>query len=549
MSNTYDRVLTTPSTQREQDRPDQVRNNAGGFVFTVGDRTRLERFLILGTAGGTYYATERDLTKQNYQFLIDLIARYEVLVWQTIKEISQSGRAYRNSPAIFALALLFKYGKIKDGPQTREEYTAKNLLPFVCRTSTHLFEFIRYVNALGGWSRSLRAAVAAWYENKSTEGLAYQVVKYRQRDGYTHTDAMRLSHPRNIDPVVGNFVLGKTGLVCDGRDELDIIRGFISVQESSDVRQILSILDQPYGRGLPWEAIPTQFLKSAEVWKSLFYNGQVTGQALVRNITRLARIGAFNDMVFARDYAIRLTDEDMIAKTRLHPIQYLLAAVVHTSGQFNRGRGSGLLTWASIDRHMDWTPSAVITDALNDGFYLAFKYTQPANKRTMVSLDVSASMSSAASGLDLTCAQLGAAMAMSIARGEPYYLVNCFSSKLKELPITPNMTFAEVMRITSNLNFGSTDCSLPILEATKNKIEVDTFFVFTDNETWAGQIHPYQALQTYRQKSGIAARLVVAAATATEFSIADPTDSGMLDLAGGDANMPKIVADFSAGRI
>src|SRR5207247_2435112 len=106
MSNPYTRALSTPVPQSEQEDPRQVQNNAGGFTFTVSDKDRLERFLVLGTDGGTYYVQERDLTKQNVNYLIELIKRDPVLVINTTADISRAGRAYRNSPAIFVLALL-----------------------------------------------------------------------------------------------------------------------------------------------------------------------------------------------------------------------------------------------------------------------------------------------------------------------------------------------------------------------------------------------------------------------------------------------------------
>jgi len=92
-----------------------------------------------------------------------------------------------------------------------------------------------------------------------------------------------------------------------------------------------------------------------------------------------------------------------------------------------------------------------------------------------------------------------------------------------------------------------TDCALPMLYATKNTIEVDTFVIYTDNETWAGSIHPHQALQEYRRKTGIPARLVVVGMTATEFTIADPTDPGMLDVVGFDAAVPSLITEFARG--
>jgi len=37
---------------------DQVKNSNAGYVYALDDWTRVDRFLILGTEGGTYYATE-----------------------------------------------------------------------------------------------------------------------------------------------------------------------------------------------------------------------------------------------------------------------------------------------------------------------------------------------------------------------------------------------------------------------------------------------------------------------------------------------------------
>lgn len=85
--------------------------------------------------------------------------------------------------------------------------------------------------------------------------------------------------------------------------------------------------------------------------------------------------------------------------------------------------------------------------------------------------------------------------------------------------------------------------------ATANKVLADTFVVYTDNETWAGSVHPHQALRGYRDWSGIDARLVVVGLTATDFTIADPADPGMLDISGFDSALPTLLTDFSARAI
>jgi 60 kDa SS-A/Ro ribonucleoprotein len=75
---------------------------------------------------------------------------------------------------------------------------------------------------------------------------------------------------------------------------------------------------------------------------------------------------------------------------------------------------------------------------------------------------------------------------------------------------------------------------------------VDTFVVYTDNETWAGNIHPAQALRAYRERMGIAAKLVVVAMVSNGFTIADPDDAGMLDVVGFDTATPQVISDFTA---
>lgn len=522
--------VATPQTQKTPGRTDEVKNNAGGYVFKVDDKSRLERFLILGTDKGTYYVNEPQLTEQNVKVVTDLIRKDERFVVDTTVDVSSSGRALKNSPAIFTMAKVMTEG-------TDKAY-ARPAVRNVARTSTHLFEYGNYIKSLGGWGRAKRRSIAEWYEGMDANALAYQAVKYRQRNGWTHRDLFRLAHPQGVNQTVGNFILGN-----EYGDDIEILNGFREMQAATTVEQVISVLGRY--KMLPWETIPTQFLKDVKVWKSLFYNGQLKGQALVRNITRLARIGAFDDMKFAADYAARLTDAEMIAKTRLHPINFLNAVVVHEEGQVDR-KSQGY--W-SYGRNKDWRTNGKIVDALNEGFHMAFKSVVPAGKRTLVATDVSGSMSQNAIGLDLSCAQVSAAVSMTVARTEPYSDIVGFASSVRDLGITAKSSLADAMRKVQQYNFGSTDASAAIEYAIKNRIEVDTFVIVTDNETYGGRRKPFQALKDYREKTGIEARLAVLGVASTDFTIADSTDRGMMDFVGFDANAPKALADFSAGRI
>lgn len=527
----------TPLTQRTPGRTDEVRNSEGSYVFSVDEKNRLERFFILGTDGGTYYVGERELTKDNVDFLRKSIKNNERLVVDTLVDVSVNGRALRQSAVLFALALVLSEGQDK-------AYARAAALKVV-RIPTHLYEFANYLDTLGGWGRAKRSAVADWFTTKDVNSLAYHAVKYRSRtvDGKTWTlrDLMRLSHPKGVDQRVGNFILGKP--YTDAHDR-DIIDAFSEVQAAKSAQDAVKTL-KVY-KNLPWEALPTTVLKDPEVWKTLFYNGQLNGQALVRSITRLARIGAFNDMRFTADYAERLVDPEMIERTKLHPINFLNAAIVHKDGQYDR---KGAYSPWNRYRSKDWTSSSKIEDALQEGFYEAFKHVEPANKNTLVAVDVSSSMAaSAGNGLDLTAAQVAAAVSMTVARTEKYSEIVGFAHDIKHLGITPNTRLSDAMRKVQDANFGSTNVAAAIDYARTRKLDIDTFVIITDNEANRGA-KPTQALDRYRKATGRDARLAVLAVSATQYSVADPQDKLQMDFVGFDSNAPKVLADFSAGRL
>jgi 60 kDa SS-A/Ro ribonucleoprotein len=237
-----------------------------------------------------------------------------------------------------------------------------------------------------------------------------------------------------------------------------------------------------------------------------------------------------------RGVAEQLADAERLIKARVHPVNVLVALRTYASGVSARGS-------------MTWQPVPQITDALDAAFYAAFAAVEPAGKRTMLALDVSGSMTQPASGLPLTCREATAALALVTAATEPRTFITGFTTGLSVLDISPRRRLDDAIRAVSNLRFGGTDCALPMLAALQSNWEVDHFAVYTDNETWAGAMHPHQALREYREKTGIPARMSVTGMTATDFTIADPDDPGTLDVAGFDSAVPSLLADFARGDI
>jgi 60 kDa SS-A/Ro ribonucleoprotein len=290
--------------------------------------------------------------------------------------------------------------------------------------------------------------------------------------------------------------------------------------------------------------VPTPLLKHPEVWEALLEEMPFT--ALVRNLATLTRVGVLAPGSGAADaVAARLADVDALRRARVHPVQILSALRTYARGRGVRGRGA-------------WTPVARVVDALDAAFYLAFGAVEPAGGRVMLALDVSGSMMANVLGLEgLSCREASAAMALVTAATEPRHFFTAFtagkyrsmhpgfSSGLTPLSISPRQRLDDVVRQVESLPFGGTDCALPMVEAMKNRWLVDLFVVYTDNETWAGDVHPAQALRRYRERTGIPAKLVVVGMASNGFSIADPEDAGMLDVVGFDAAAPQLIADFA----
>jgi hypothetical protein len=195
MSSTYVNALKNVPQTEPIPGKNQIKNNAGGYVYQADDFDRLDRFLILGSDENTYYVGKAPLTRDNATVVLRCIAQDGIRTVNRIVEISVSGRAPKNDPAIFALALA-----AKNGDDATRSLAYKSVSK-VCRTGTFLFQFANAINELGGWGRGARNSIASWYTDKDANSLAYQLVKYRQRDGWSHRDLLRLSHPKATDDV------------------------------------------------------------------------------------------------------------------------------------------------------------------------------------------------------------------------------------------------------------------------------------------------------------------------------------------------------------
>ena len=523
-------------------------NSAGGYAWPVDDWTRLDRFLVLGSEGGSYYASERKLTLENAQAVIRCLQADGARAVARIVEISESGRAPKADPAIFALALATTERASADARKA-----ALDALPRVCRTGTHLFHFAGYVDGLRGWGRGLRRAVTEWY-GMPAEKLAYQAVKYQSRDGWSHRDLLRLSHAKvpadSAHQLVYEWIVKGWESASEAPHpvpELRLVWAFERAKRAETRAEVVRLIRE---HRLPREAVPTQWLTEAEVWEAVLEEMPMT--ALSRSLATMTRVGLIApNSAGTRRVVEQLGDGDRLLKARVHPIAVLAALKTYAQGHGERGKNT-------------WTPGQPVVDALDAAFYASFGSVRRTGKRWLLALDVSGSMDcgTVAGVPGLTPRVASAAMALITAATEQAHTFVGFTAGrggfggqwgggdpgVTEIPISPRKRLDSIVKQVAALPMGGTDCALPMLWAMKRKVEADVFVIYTDSETWAGAIHPAQALRQYRERMGIPAKLVVVGMVSNGFSIADPEDGGMLDVVGFDTAAPNLVSDFATAE-
>lgn len=529
-----------PQTERLNEL--QVQNNAGGYSYRIDDKTRLLRYLVLGSDGGTYYCGENMMKRENVACIDRLIMAGRGLeVVDCIYKVSIQGRSCKQNSVLYALAVCAR----SNDPHTKT--AAYRVLPEVCRIPTHLFQFIKYCeneSSGTGWGRAHKRAVCNWYKRYKNEPLklAYLVTKYRNRNDWSHKDVLRLAHIKTPDDSVG-FVVKylvkglKHAKMTENQEITDSdkekVKKFLEAVEKAnsctDENVIIGLIDTFH---LAREHVPTEMLNSPSVWQALIWKMPMT--AMIRNLGKMSSLELLSEGTENEKKIVKkLTDREQLSSSKIHPFTILIAW-----NQYKKGHGDkGSLKWKVNHR---------VLKALDDAFHLSFSNVEPTGKRISLAIDVSGSMNCPVVGnASVTAREASAAMMMLTARVESDFEIVAFSRGLTKLNINSNDSLQSVISKCNQLYFSMTDCSLPITNAIEQSKSFDVFIIYTDSETYYGMTHPSEALVRYRQYMGVPdAKLVVVGMASNGFSIADPNDPFMMDVVGFDTAAPQAIENF-----
>lgn len=553
-------------TDKDKASEDQVRNSAGGYVYQVDKLDLLKRMLIFGTKYGTYYLQSKDMTRE-FAELVRACAKEDAvnLTDYTLKIIRDTylrGMYLDEQSVIFALATFCS-------TQYASHIRGLEMIPEL-RTGTALLTFCAMIDMQRGWGRAVRSAVAKWY-NREPSIVAYQILKYRERNGWSHRDVLRKAHVVPSTPVhqilfsyitygwgkdwrydleteTGKYVFtGRVGNTNPSRlnekdiftncelsmdsDFLEQIAAYERVKDSNDIQYVSG---QVKDHRMTIEMVPNE-KRAPEVWESLSFNMPIA--SLIRNLNKLSETGLFFSNSEAADMIYKkLEDITLLRKARIHPIDLYLAWSAYDAG---------------TNRNMNWKSDARVSDCLRKSTNAMLNVPVESVElyhRVLIAIDHSGSMGYAMTS-GMTVFDLACFTATYLKNKFNYGDVITFSCDQIVNPLSFDSDHFKNFALAHASRSGSgTSCSDVLLYAQNQyyqwRIKYDAIIILTDSETWASQYNIETAVKQYRASVNSQMRFINIAMVANSYTLAKPLSLNDMEFTGFDTNMLDIIEDF-----
>ncbi len=474
--------------------PDQVPNNAGGFVWQISDKEQVIRYLIIGSEGGNYYQTPQQVSSTCASCVLRMTRTPDNFKWliNTIRQVSIEGRAAKQEPTLLALATAIVFART---PADKTE--ALNAVKDCVRILTHMYMLIGYIKIFSkaghpsltaasastsvsnsnevpvaggrnpppvtgsGIGRGIRRVFGEYFYSRTGIEIANLMTKYQNREGWTIKDVLTLIHinPSQMKDDGGRLAIEH---VFKTKEEFEPIlatapptteptKTFISAikeihtivlrpssTSSATTQQELDRIVQLINQvGLCREQLPSQLFKYKRVWEALLTNKGANGKgkgmpltALIRNLGKLS------------------TSEIGIITPSLTPSVTAICDRITDAHEIKRTRIHpytilvAMLTYKKGQGDkgsMIWHANPQIIAALDKAFKLAFQNITPTGKRIKIALDVSGSMSSAfCTGSPIVSCAVGSVAMMMMT----LYVENQHRLKLATAPATSSTSTA-----------------------------------------------------------------------------------------------------------
>jgi len=563
------------------------------FTHIISLKDYITRILILGSKNNKYSSSSKGVDECSKQYIQEqIIAGNGQQILDVLREIYIAGRAPKQDTTFMIHAMLCKASDV---------VLRTSALEFIkeYRTISQIYSWknihAKTPNSDGtkskGFGRAVKRELNNWILAKTPEQLRYQVTKYMSRGKWGIKDLLKCIHTKtgtgddrvfkDKDGTDKPIKIKHSGpatetdlilrFIVDGSDKMvelatkhtlltsptykylkaiDCCKNMTEIDNADKLEFLLKTIRH---FRLTREQVPTAALTILPVQLALLTDLDHTKvtmpmTALLRNLANLTRLYVFDDAHILQLVVNHLKNAEVITKAYVHPVHVLTAWFTYRKGH------------GKLSKHT-WIPNRGIIKALEEMFYLSFKNVRPTGKRLCFLIDCSGSMGSDSLCEGVTNAEIAALLAMVFSRAEAntsqpvshsFYLFTSGKGNEGLMDVSDiihaKASLDVVLSAVQRSDWASTDISKGIVQAMKFRRLYDGFVVITDNDVNSG-VKPSVALQQYRKALGIQAKLAVVATQASDISIADPKDKGMMDFCGFDSHGPKILQEFFSGPI
>ncbi|KAJ9576484.1 hypothetical protein L9F63_006697, partial [Diploptera punctata] len=471
---------------------------------------QLKRFLHYGRETPLYQPGDRFVHKyferNNVNSIEALLADSKEIdaVTHIVKAYSDGYSAHPQS-LVFALALC-----IRQPTSERLREAAYNAIKTVCKSPKDFFLFIKFAYDLArpqtGWGHGMRRAVIEWYLSKDAMELADCVTKYRGRHGWTHTDIVKLTHPKSTDIaksavlkyVVRGLKEAKTefGDKPEAQQVLNFIQTIEDFKHCDDEQHAARLIET---HSLSLEHVPAHFLKSKEVWNALIPHLPLG--VLLQNLKRLGKLRYLKgNQPIVTKIVEALNNQTAIAESNLHPAQVLIALRNYENIAKPYPRQTTAVPVVKVKQPLQ--PHPKIVEALGHLMASTFKLLVPTGLRYLVAIDVRNQMvhTKCCHCNNVTPASATALITLCLVKVERDVTVVAFGTEgsMQPVPIDKNTTMEQAQNKFKEIPNGPVDLTQPLFWAKNLKKMVDVFIILTDSQVKQGKVKAAKALQQYR---------------------------------------------------
>ncbi|MFX1295168.1 MAG: TROVE domain-containing protein [Promethearchaeota archaeon] len=403
----------------------------------------------------SYYISNTKLLEQSYQIYNKMVQKDSHLFAQMIVYTRNNG--YMRLQPILALVYLSKFA-----PELFQK-----IFNHTIHTPKDLHDFINLCKAgrpRKGLGRRLKTTIKTWLNDKVSE---YWAIKYPKEliiaAKMVHLTSLEDVKKQNIFDYLFDFRKGETETILKKNTQLV---AWENLKATDDPAKILALIKSGH---LPYEAVTGTVNPERDGWKALMH--QMPFFALLRHLATLERNEIFQNPENIIYVTQRLTNKDVIAKSKILPFRFFEA-------------------W----KYAKKLPFEIVT-ALETALELAFINMPIINKQMLIGTDVSGSMTSLVSRrigkkwrklgyrfIDIAGIFTGALWKQN----KMNTLIIPFDTKSHKFNPTEFSNIMEMTNWFSSIRGGGTDLGIPLKVMLQQKIKVDLFIGITDNEDWAG---------------------------------------------------------------